>query len=380
MNPEDVIIQGMVDRIGLRDSEHIYQEGFDGSQMVRQVSAPDHGAALDEILNTLSVTLGSMDQLTAVAHRIGHGGKYKKAALIDDEVIEEIDRMTFAVPLHHPAMLAEIKESLIRIPKALHVAVFDTTFHSTMADAQTIYGLPFKYFEKGYKRTGFHGHSHKYISEIAGQFLGKPLAQLKLVTCHLGNGCSITAIDGGKSVDTTLGMTSVEGLIMGTRAGDVDPGLIPMIMKEDGISPDELTNLLYKDSGLAAISGISRDMREIEVAAQTGDWRAQLALEAFCHRVKRYIGAMMMVLNGCDAIVFAGGIGRNSSTVRSKVLGNAERLGIVLDEEKNMSGPKPEFHNPAVAVSAADSKIKVLVVQTFEELMMARECKELVMQ
>jgi acetate kinase len=282
------------------------------------------------------------------------------------------------VPLHHPAMIREIEECLERMPQAVHVVVFDTWFHWSIPDEAAIYGLPYRYFaEKGYRRTGFHGNSHAYISVKAAEFLGRPIETLKMITCHLGNGASLCAIDRGRSIDTTLGMTAVEGLMMGTRSGDVDPGLIPVIMKEDGLSPDRMTEMLFKESGLLGVSGLSRDMREIETAALQGNERAGLALKAFCYKVKRSMGAMLMVLGGCDALIFAGGIGRNSATVRTLVLQGASALGFVLDETKN-AADSTDGGDAVIDISAPSSKVKILVVDTFEELMMARQCLKVV--
>lgn len=378
MTPESVIFSGTIDRIGLDGATHSYRAG-DGQETVTRTHIKDHGDALDEIFHTLTRgPLHSLDELTAVAHRVGHGGKYREAVRIDGDVMAEIERMTPMIPLHHPAMIEEIEECLIRMPRAVHVAVFDTWFHETIPDAAAIYGLPYHYFaEKGYRRTGFHGNSHAYISAKAAEYLGEPIEHLKMITCHLGNGASVCAIDRGRSVDTSLGMTALEGLIMGTRAGDVDPGLMPVIMKEDSLSPDDVIEMLYRDSGLKGISGVSRDMREIETAAQSGNQRAQLAFDAFCHKVKRYVGSMLMVLGGCDVLVFAGGIGRNSPTVRRRVLEGAEGLGFIIDGEINVSR-RATVLNPVVDITAPASRARILVVRTFEELMMARQCKAVV--
>ncbi|MBM3300556.1 MAG: acetate/propionate family kinase, partial [Deltaproteobacteria bacterium] len=283
------------------------------------------------------------------------------------------------IPLHHPSMITEIEECQRRLPDATHVVVFDTWFHWSIPDEAAIYGLPYRYFaEKGYRRTGFHGHSHAYVSAKAAEYLGQPIEDLKMITCHLGNGASVSAVNRGRSVDTTLGMTALEGLIMGTRSGDVDPGLLPVIMKEDSLSPDQLVEMLYKESGLKGISGISSDMREVESAAARGDERAALALNAFCHKVKRSIGSMFMVLGGCDALIFTGGIGQYSDIVRKKVLEGTQEVGFLMDEHKNTSG-LPDDQYPVVDITAAASKIRILVVKTFEELMMARQCMNAVM-
>jgi len=377
MADESILFSGTIDRIGLNNTTHSFRSPGAKAAVVEKEVA-DQGAALDQVLATLTAgPLESLDEISAVAHRVGHGGKYKEAVRVTPEVIAEVRRMTPMIPLHHPAMIQEILDCQARMPNAVHVAVFDTSFHWSIPDEVAIYGLPYRYFEKGYRRTGFHGNSHAYVSGKAAEFIGQPLEALKIISCHLGNGASLCAIDRGRSVDTSLGMTAVEGLMMGTRSGDVDPGLLPVIMKEDSLSPEQLTDMLFKESGLLAISGVSRDMREVEEAAAQGNARASLALNAFCYKVKRYIGAMLMALGGCEVLVFTGGIGRNSATVRSKSLEGASGLGFVMDEGKNHTvSTTPE--TPVADISAASSKVKILVVRTFEELMMARQCAAVV--
>jgi acetate kinase len=317
----------------------------------------------------------SLEMIPAVAHRVGHGGKYWDSVRVNPDVMAEIRRMTPMIPIHHPAMIKEIEECEQRMPHAAHVVVFDTWFHKTIPVEHAIYGIPYRYYaEKGYRRTGFHGNSHAFVSAKAAEFMGVPLESLKIISCHLGSGSSICAIDRGKSVDISMGMTSVEGLIMGTRSGDVDPGLLPVIMKEDGLSPDDMIHMLYKQSGLAGMSGVSSDLREVEAAAEQGNERAILTVNAFCYKVKRTIGGMLMVLGGCDALIFTGGIGRNSSTVRAKILADASRLGFVIDESKNNGPDKPTTENPVMDISGQASQARILVVNTFEELMMARQC------
>ena len=373
MRDERVLFSGAIDRIGLEGSTHVFHAA-DESETIRELSINDHGKALDEMLDTLVARpLKSLDELASVGHRLALGGKYRDAVRIDDEVMAEVRRVTPMFPLHHPAMILEIEECMQRMPGATHIAVFDSWFHATIPDKAAIYGLPYRYFkEKGYRRIGYHGNSHAYVAQKAAEFLSRPIDQLKMITCHLGNGASLCAIDGGKSIDTTLGITAIEGLIMGTRSGDVDPGLIAIIMKEDSISPDEMINLLYKESGLEGISGVSRDMREIEAAAKQGNARAVLALEAFCYKVKRSIGSMLMVLGGCDALIFTGGIGRNSPTVRSKALQGAAGLGFIIDETKNNPTGTANSKGAVLDISADASRVKILAIETFEELMMAR--------
>ena len=375
MTDESVIFSGTVDRIGLEGTTHTFGPPH-GPETAKELPVSDHGEALDEMLDALTTgPLKSLDELTAVGHRLAYGGKYVDATRIDSDVMAEARRVTPIFPLHHPAMITEIEECLVRMPHAVHLAVFDSWFHTTIPDKAAIYGLPYRYFaEKGYRRIGYHGNSHAYVSEKAAQFLNKPIGQLKMITCHLGNGASLCAVEYGRSVDTTLGLTAVEGLIMGTRSGDVDPGLIPIIMKEESISPDEMISMLYKECGLEGLSGISRDMREVEAAAGQGNARAVLALEAFCYKVKRSIGSMLMVLGGCDALIFTGGIGRNSPTVRTKVLQGTSDLGFIIDEGRNHETDSTNGREPVLDISDAASRVKILAIETFEELMMARLC------
>ncbi len=376
MAQETVLFRGLIDRIGLQGSFHKYRASDEDMYNIAEIPITTHGDALDVLFAALlSGPLKSLAELNAVAHRIGHGGKYKEATLITDDVIEEIRRMTPYVPLHHPAMLKEIQESMLRVPHAIHVAVFDTSFHRTIPDYAAIYAIPYRFFsEQGIRRTGFHGQSHQYMSLITAEYLNRPVTDLKLITCHLGNGASVAAIDRGKSIDTSLGMTSLAGLIMGTRSGDLDPGIIPVLMKQLNFTPDQMIEFLYRECGIYGISGISRDLREIEDAAGAGNDRAQLALNAYAYRVSRYIGSMMMPLGHCDAIVFAGGVGRNSQIIRKKTLQGCEAIGAILDEEKN----KIASADQVIEISHESSKIKVLTVQTFEEIIMARECCEVV--
>lgn len=376
MADERILFSGTVDRIGMNGTTHSFQAGPDGKVQTNEADIKGHGEALDAMLSTLTNgPLENLSELPAVAHRVGHGGNYKEAVPVGPDVIREIRRMVPMIPLHHPAMIKEIEECQIRMPAALHVAVFDTSFHRHIPDEAAIYGLPYWYFaERGYRRTGFHGHSHQYVSGKAAEFLGSPVEDLKIISCHLGNGASVAAIAHGRSIDTTLGMTAVEGLIMGTRSGDVDPGLMPIIMKEDSLTPDQTIDMLYRQSGLLGISGVSRDMREIEAAAGQGNQRATLALNAFCYKVKRAAGSMLMVMGGCDTLIFTGGIGLNSATVREKVLEGTAGLGFLIDAGKNRSPERATAENPTLDISHPESRIRILVVRTFEELMMAREC------
>jgi acetate kinase len=378
MENERVLFSGEVERIGLADSRHQFVDA-DGRKQSKTLEVADQGAALDEALSALTNEgpLSSLNEIGAVAHRVAHGGSYGAAARIDEEVMSEIRRMTPFIPLHHPAMIQGIEDCRRRMPDATHTAVFDTSFHSTIPLKAAIYGLPYRYYaEKGYRRTGFHGSSHHYVALKAAEYLERPLEELRVITCHLGSGASLCAIDHGKSIDTTLGMTALAGLIMGTRCGDTDPGLIPVIMKEDGLGPDEMIDMLYRDSGLKGISGVSRDMRDVEAAAADGNERAQLAIDAFCWQIRRSVGAMLMGLGGCDALVFTAGIGANSPLTRAKSLEGAEGLGFVIDPVSNEKA-RPTAENPLADISSDESRVKILAIDTNEELMMARQCHEM---
>lgn len=378
MDDERTLMSGTIDRIGLDRSNHLYE--LDGSSPVRRdLPVNDHGEALDELFHVLMEfgPISSLDELRVIGHRVAHGGKFKDPVRINQDVISEIRRMIPFFPLHHPAIALEIEECMQRVPNSLHIAVFDMTFHKTIPDVAAIYGLPYRYFsEKGYRRIGYHGHSNEYVTSKAAVFLERDISELKLISCHLGNGCSITAVDSGRSIDTTMGMTSVEGLIMGTRSGSIDPGLIPVIMSEEGMTSDEMLDMLYRQSGLLGISGLSRDMREITKAAANNDERAVLALEAFCYKIKRSIGSMLMVLGGCDALIFTGGIGLHSDLVRELVLRGSERLGFSIDRNIN-AGCSKNGNNEVVDISSTESSTRILVIKTFEELVMARQCLKL---
>ena len=378
MAGDKLIFSGAISRIGLDGCEHSF--GYtDGEQSERSVAIRDHADALDEIGKTLANgPVGSLDEIDAVAHRTGNGGKYL-AAVITPDVIAELERMIPIMPLHQPAMIGEIRACLTAMPNAVHVSIPDCWFHHTIPEEARVYGLPYEFYaDYGYKRIGYHGSSHPSACEQAARYLGVPLSELKIISCHLGNGASLCAVKHGVSIDNTMGLSPLEGLIMGTRCGDVDPGLIPVIMKEKSLTPDEMTEILYKRSGLLGISGKSPDMREILAAMKQGDERCTLAFKGFCYGIKRHVGSMLMALGGCDALLFTGGIGENNPEVRSTALSGAEGLGFAIDEELNRSKNSPPESDPVADISAASSRIKILVVNTFEELILARKCREVV--
>ncbi|MFH0958776.1 MAG: acetate/propionate family kinase [Pseudomonadota bacterium] len=378
MTEETVLIGGSFERIGLPQSVISFQ-AFGGPHQTISANIPNHGTALDALFETLTAgPISALQDIPAVAHRLGHGGKYRETKLIDIEVMDEIRKVTPFFPLHYPAMILEIEECMKKMPQALHVAVFDCSFHRDIPDEAAIYGLPYRFFsEKGYKRIGYHGNSHAFSAIESSNFLGRPLEQLRIITLHLGNGSSSCAIRYGKSIDTTMGVTTVEGLIMGTRSGDVDPGLIPFIMDDEKLSTNQISDMLVHHSGLLGISGLSRDMREIEKAAGDGNERAKLALNAFCYKAKRSIGSMLIALGGCNVLVFTGGIGINSSTVRSKCLEGTEELGFMIDNEKNLNLLPPTMERPVAEISSQSSPVRILVIRANEEIMMARECYDL---
>jgi acetate kinase len=378
MNDESVLISGMVDRIGISGSILSFQEQGGRSEEIN-VNIPDFGAALDTLFRLLAVeSISALSEIPAIAHRVAHGGKFLETVIITPEVLDQVRSMNRFFPLHHPAMILEIEECMRRMPHALHVAVFDNSFHRNIPDEAAIYGLPYRYFsEKGYKRTGYHGNSHAFSAHEAAKFLKVPLEKLRIITCHLGNGCSLCAVKHGMSIDTSLGISAIEGLIMGTRCGDVDPGLLPIIMEEENLSPSELTNMLSKQSGLLGISGLSRDMREIETATGNGSERASLALKAFCYKVKRSMGSMLMALGGCDVLVFTGGIGENSPIVRAQSIEGSQDLGFIIEPTKNSGVNHLTMENPIQEISSGSSTVKILVVKANEELMMARECLQI---
>ncbi|MGC8604197.1 MAG: acetate/propionate family kinase [Desulfomonilaceae bacterium] len=375
MSNEQVLVSGTIDRIGIPQSVVNFQE-YNQKPEVIVGNIPDHGAALDTLFQVLTVgPISVLQDIPAIAHRVVHGGKFKNSVVVTQEVLEQIRSMNRFFPLHHPAMILEIEECMQKMPHAAHVAIFDNAFHKGIPDKAAIYGLPYRYFAKReYKRTGYHGSSHAFSAHESAKFLGRPLDELKIITCHLGNGASTCAIKYGQSIDTSLGISEIGGLIMGTRSGDIDPGLIPLIMEEDHLSPHQLIDMLVQSSGLLGISGLSRNMREIEVAANNGHKQASLALDAFSYNVKRSIGSMLMALGGCDVLVFTGGIGVNSAIVRKKSLEGTDTLGFILDPERNQDLTPLTMGSPVREISSKRSPIKILAIRANEELMMARDC------
>ena len=369
---KQVLAEGGVEKIGLPDSFLKYKRQ-DGSKEVIETPMPDHKEAVKNVLKILTDpkegVIKSFDEIQAVGHRVVHGmEKFNKSVLITPEVIGKVKECYPVAPLHNPANMTGIEAITDLIPGVPQVAVFDTAFHQTMPAKAFMYALPYEDYEKyGVRRYGFHGTSHRYVSRRACEFLGVPYEQQRIITCHIGNGGSITAIKDGISVDTSMGLTPTEGLMMGTRVGDVDPGALTYLMKCEGLDADGLGNVINKKSGVLGISGISSDMRDIEDAIAAGNERAKLAMDMYEYRILKYIGAYTAVLGGADIIVFTAGVGENSPELREAVCEKLAYMGITLDKEANRSRGKE------VVISGADSKVKVVVIPTDEELVIAQD-------
>lgn len=376
MADESVMAIGLVERIGIEGSR-VKHEIPGRDKEVIEVPMNDHKEALGEVLKALTSeeygAIKDISEIEAVGHRVVHGGeKFSGSVVITDEVMNAMKECIDLAPLHNPAniMGIEAMQALVDVPM---VGVFDTAFHQTMPAESYIYPLPYEYYEKyGVRRYGFHGTSHKYVAQRAAAMLEKPLEELKLISCHLGNGASVTAIDGGKSVATSMGLTPLEGLAMGTRCGDLDPAIVKFIMDKEGLSIAEMDTVMNKKSGVLGISGVSSDFRDIENAASEGNERAELALKVFDNRVKKYIAAYASVMGGVDAVIFTAGLGENSADNRSSICAGLDFMGINVCADLNATRGKEAF------VNDPSSKVKVLVIPTNEELMIARDTVELV--
>lgn len=377
MDDESVIAKGNCERIGM--DGHITHKTFDGKQLSEDCDFPTHTEAFERVVKALTegeaAVIKSMDEIAAVGHRIVQGAEiFDKATIVTDEVIDQIDNLAELAPVHnHPHALA-LRACKKVIPDYVpQVVVFDTAFHQTMPEKAYMFGMPYECYEKFHVRKyGFHGTSHRFVSRALAKAMGKNVEDLKIVSCHLGNGSSITAIDGGKSVDTSMGFTPLDGVIMGTRSGCVDPSAVTFVQKKLGLSAPEMSEYLNKKSGFLGISGVSSDNRDIEAAAKEGNKRAKLAGEMLVYGIKKYIGSYAAVMNGLDAVIFTGGIGENASAVRADACNNMDYLGIKLDEAKNAAAG-----GKLAKISADDSKVEVWVVPTNEELLIARDTKEL---
>ncbi|MCM1074269.1 MAG: acetate kinase [Ruminococcus sp.] len=374
---KNVLAEGGVEKVGLPDSFLKFKRP-DGSKETIVVSMPDHKAAVSNILNILTDenegVIKSFSEIDAVGHRVVHGmDKFNQSVLITPEVIEKIKECYIVAPLHNPANMTGIEAVTELLPEAPQVAVFDTAFHQTMPAKSYMYALPYEAYTKyGVRRYGFHGTSHRYVSRRACEFLGVPCENQKIITCHIGNGGSITAVEGGKSIDTSMGLTPTEGLMMGTRVGDVDPGALVYLMKQMNLDADGLLKLINKQSGVLGITEVSSDMRDVEDAIAAGNERARLALDMYEQRIIKYIGAYAAEMGGVDIIVFTGGVGENQIITRDKVCKQLAFLGIDFNEEaNNCRGKEVELTNPG-------SKVRVVVIPTDEELMIAQDTAEIV--
>ncbi|MGD6855557.1 acetate kinase [Bacillus infantis] len=369
MPSEEVITKGLIERIGLNDA--VFSISVNGEKQTEVTEIPDHEVAVKLLLNKLTdlKIIESLDEIEGIGHRVVHGGEeFADSAVITEDVLSKIDALSELAPLHNPANITGIKAFQQVLPNVPAVAVFDTAFHQTMPESSFLYSLPYEYYEKfGIRKYGFHGTSHKYVSERAAELLGRPLEQLRLLSCHLGNGASIAAIEGGKSIDTSMGFTPLAGVTMGTRSGNIDPALIPFIMEKTGKSADEVLNVLNKESGMLGVSGFSSDLRDIEVQAAEGNERAELALEVFANRIHKYIGSYASRMYGVDAIIFTAGIGENSAEIRERVLQGLEFMGVYWDPALNKVRGEETF------VNYPHSPVKVIVIPTNEEVMIARD-------
>lgn len=372
------LAEGGVEKIGLDDGFLKYKQA-DGSKAITELGHIDHKQAVEAILaNLTDPTTGcikSFDEIDAVGHRVVHGAeKFSKSVLITDEVIQQVKDCYDLAPLHNPANITGIEAITALMPDVPQVGVFDTAFHQTMPAKSYMYALPYKYYkEDGVRRYGFHGTSHRYVSQRAAEFLGIDLENCKMVTCHIGNGGSITAVLNGRSVDTSMGLTPTEGLMMGTRVGDVDPGALTFLMTKHNLSATQLQSIINKESGVAGVSGLSSDMREIESAVKENNEMAKLALDMYEQRIVKYIGAYAAEMGGLDVIVFTGGVGENQTGVRENVCAPLKFMGVEIDTELNA-----RIRGTETDLSAPGSRVKVAVIPTDEELMIARDTEAIV--
>ena len=374
---EKVLAEGGVEKIGLADGFLKYKRA-DGSKDIVELGLTDHKGAIEAVLRQLTDKtegcIKSYSEIDAVGHRVVHGGeKFAKSVIIDDAVKERIRQCYDIAPLHNPANMTGIEAMEALLPGVPQVGVFDTAFHQTMPAKSFMYALPYKYYEEdGVRRYGFHGTSHRYVSQRVAEILGVDIHSVKIITCHVGNGGSITAVDGGRSVDTSMGLTPTEGLMMGTRVGDIDPGVLTYLMTKHNLSAADVQRIINKEGGIAGVTEISSDMREIEAAVAAGNERARLGLEMYEQRITKYIGAYAAEMGGVDIIVFTGGVGENQTGLRADVCAPLAFMGVEIDAEANKA------RGVEAVISTPGSKVKVVVVPTDEELMIARDTAALV--
>lgn len=377
MTNEQILVKGLAERIGI-DGSVLKHEKPGADKVVIEKPMKTHTVAIQLVLDALvdpkHGVIKSLDEISAVGHRVLHGGhRFTKSVVVDEKVLDGIRECIPLGPLHNPPNLMGIEACQSLMPKVKQVAVFDTAFHQTMPEHAFMYALPMEYYTKyNIRRYGFHGTSHRFVSLKAAQMLKNTSPDFKLITCHLGNGSSVAAVLGGKCVDTSMGLTPLEGLLMGTRCGDMDPAIVPFIMEKEHLTPQQMSDLMNKKSGVLGISGVSSDFRDLEDASKKGNKNAQLALDMFAYRVRKYIGSYIAALGGLDALVFTAGLGENSDVMRAKICEGLETFGIKLCAEKNKG------RGEARLISSDDSKVKVLVIPTNEELMIAQDTLSLV--
>ena len=379
MADEVMMARGLVERIGAAGTAIKHRRIHDNKTYESEIPAKDHKESIEMVLKLLTSedhgVLEDLSEIEAVGHRfVSAGEHYSNSVIIDQKVLDTLETLTYLAPLHNGAAISGIKACKELMPDIPMAAVFDTAFHQTMPPESYIYPIPYEYYEKyGVRRYGFHGTSHKYVAQRAAQMLKRDISDLKLLTCHLGNGASICAIRNGKVYATSMGFTPLAGLAMGTRCGDIDPSIVFFLEQQEGLNSEDIDEILNKKSGILGISGVSSDFRDVEKAAAEGNERAQIALNVYVQRVKTYIGGYIALMNGVDAIVFTAGVGENDAGMRSLICHNLYNLGIMLDEEKNKT------HTKAAVISEEDSRVRVLYVPTNEELMIARDTVGLVL-
>ena len=376
MQDESVLAKGLVERIGI-DGSRLEQE-VDGAEFEIEQEIPDHEVGMELVIDTLTDeeqgVIADVDEINAVGHRVVQGGKYfDQSVVVTEDVKEKIQECAKLAPLHNPPNLMGIEVCEELMPHAKQVATFDSAFHQSMSEEAYMYALPYEYYEKyDLRRYGAHGTSHKFVAQCAADEMGEDIEDLKIITCHLGNGASVTAVENGESHDTSMGLTPLEGLMMGTRCGDVDPAAVPFVMEKEDLTPQEMDDIMNNESGFLGVTGISSDTRDIEEAAEEGNERAQLALDMFTYRVKKYIGSYVAAMNGVDAVVFTAGIGENAIGLREDICADLDYLGIELDEAKN------DVRGAVQEISADAADVNVFTIPTNEELVIARDTKELV--
>ena len=376
VNTNKVRARGLCERVGSKDSFH--KHGIDDNEVVHEQPLVDHVAAMRVVLECLTegsdAVLSSLSEISAIGHRIVHGGEYfKKSEMITDEVIAKIDELAELAPLHNKAALSGIYACRELMPNTPMVAVFDTAFFQSLPPKAYMYPIPYEYYEKyGIRKYGFHGTSHRYLSERAAAILDEPLTDLRLITCHLGNGCSISAIDHGEPIDTSMGFTPLDGLMMGTRSGSIDPAIVPFLMEHEGLTTEDVNDILNKRSGLLGVSGVSNDLRSVRDASNAGNERAILAYEMYSSIVKKYIGQYLALMAGTDAIVLSAGVGENCQKMRRMIFSGWQPMGIILDQEKNKQRGFERI------ISHEKSRVPIIVIPTDEEYMIARDTYDII--